>query len=114
MTEKRTVLFVDDERDVLNSLERLLKSEPYRPLFAQSGEEALDLLEKERVDVIVADLAMPEMDGHTLLKQVQQKYPEVIRLVMSVHADKSSVLNTIKIGNIYRFFVKPWDDEGIK
>lgn len=109
MTKKRKVLFVDDERNILKSLERLLQFEPYRSFFAQSGQEALDLLKGRKVDVIVSDLAMPEMDGFTLLKQVQQKYPDVIRLVMSVHADESSVLNAIKIGNIYRFIVKPCD-----
>ena len=114
MTEKRTVLFVDDERDVLNSLKRLFHSEPYPTLFAQGGREALDLLERKRVDVIMTDLAMPQMDGLTLLKQVQKKYPDVIRLILSVNADKDSVLNAIKIGRVSRFIVKPWNNEEIK
>jgi len=112
--EKRTVLFVDDERDILSSLKRLFRSEPYQTIFAQSGKEALSFLEKERVHVIVTDLNMPEMDGFTLLKQVQKKHPDVIRLVLSAHADKDSVLNAINVGSISRFIIKPWDNEALK
>ena len=114
VTKKQKVLFVDDERKILTSLERLLRSEPYRSFFVQSGQEALDLLKGRRVNVIVSDLAMPGMDGLTLLKQVQQKYPDVICLVMSGQADKNSILSTIKLGSIYRFIVKPWDNNEIK
>ncbi len=111
--ENRTVLFVDDERDILNSLKRLFNSEPYQCLFAQGGYEALSLLERKRVDVIITDLKMPEIDGLKLLKQVQKEYPDVIRLVLSVHADKNSVLNAVNIGRVYRFVVKPWDNKEI-
>jgi len=112
--EKRTVLFVDDEGAVLNSLKRLLRSEPYESLFAQSGQEALDLLERENIQVIVTDLSMPEMDGLTLLMHIKQKHPDIIRLVLSAHGDRDSILDAITRGNVYRYILKPWDNTELK
>jgi signal transduction histidine kinase len=106
----RTVLFVDDEPEVLSSLKRLLRTETYDLLFAQSAREALDLLERERVHVIVVDLRMPEMDGFELLKRVEQKYPDIIRMVLSGRDDRDSILNAINSGNVYRYIVKPSDN----
>lgn len=112
--EKRTVLFVDDQSNILKSLNRLLRSEPYQSLFAQGGEEALDILGRESVNVIVTDLGMPEMDGFTLLKQVQENYPDVIRLVLSVSGDTDSILKAINKKSVYRYILKPWEESELK
>ena len=112
--ENRTVLFVDDESHVLNSLRRTFRAEPYQSVFYESGQEALELLEKRSIHVIVSDLNMPEMNGLALLKHVQQRYPEIIRLVLSVHADTYSILNAINRGNVYRYIVKPGDSKELK
>lgn len=114
MMEKRTVLFVDDESNILKSLNRLLRSEPYQSLFAQGGEEALDILGRESVNVIITDLGMPEMDGFTLLKQVQENYPDVIRLVLSVSGDTDSILKAINKESVYRYILKPWEERELK
>src|SRR4051812_33594995 len=86
----QTVLFVDDERKVLHGLERML-----RPLrrewtmhFACSGREALDLLERERVDILVTDMRMPQMNGAELMQQVVDSHPGVIRIALSGHAER--------------------------
>lgn len=112
--ETRTVLFVDDERNILESLDRLMRGEPYQSLFAGCGKEALHLLERKSVHVIVTDLGMPEMDGLELLKQVEQKYPDIIRLVLSAHGDSDSILDAINKGNVYRYIFKPWDNTELK
>jgi len=112
--KSRTVLFVDDEIEILNSLKRLLRAEPYQSFFAESGQEALGILEREAIHVIVTDLGMPEMDGLTLLKQVQERYPDIIRLVLSAHGDRDSILNAINRGNVYRYIYKPWDNVELK
>jgi len=114
LMDTRTVLFVDDEREILSSLKRILRSEPYESFFAQSGEEALHLLERESVHIVVSDLGMPEMDGLELLKQVEQKYPDIIRLVLSAHATTNSILDAINSGNVYRYIIKPWDNMELK
>lgn len=105
--EKRTVLFVDDEEKILRALERSLSDEPYEKLFTSSGKEALEILRKNEVHVLVADLRMPEMDGFELLEVVKKEYPHIIRLVLSGHAEIDNLLKAINQGQILRFISKP-------
>ena len=65
------ILVVDDEPEALTFLEIVLKRNDYRPLLARDGAEALELLEKLRVDLILADVAMPRMNGYQLCQQVK-------------------------------------------
>ncbi|MBN1803896.1 MAG: response regulator [Sedimentisphaerales bacterium] len=109
--EKRTVLFVDDEEKILTSLKRGLLDEPYNTLFANSGKEALQILEKKQVHVIVTDMRMPEMGGLELLKTVKEKYPAIVRMVLSGYTQVSTVLTAINQGEIFRFITKPWNLE---
>ena len=112
--ETQKVLFVDDEQSILKAIKRMMRSEPYEFYFAGGGQEALDLLERENVHVIVTDLGMPVMNGLKLLKQVQGQYPDIIRLVLSAFSDTDSILNAINEGNVYRYVVKPWNDMELK
>ena len=112
--ENRTILFVDDESGILNSLGRLIRSEPYHSLFAGSGKEALNILEREIVHVIVTDIGMPDMDGFTLLRLVNKKRPDIIPVVLSANAKIDAVLKAINEGNIYRYIIKPWNDAELK
>ena len=106
--EKRTVLFVDDEEKILRSLKRALQDEPYETLFASSGKEALEILERNEVHVLVTDMYMPEIDGLELLRLVKEEYPHIIRLVLSGFAEIENLLNAINQGEILRFITKPW------
>jgi len=100
---------VDDEERILNSLRRSLLGEPYETLFANSGSQALEILEQEEVHVIVSDLCMPEMGGLELLRIVKDGYPHIIRLVLSGNTDRELLLNAINHGEISRFIPKPWE-----
>jgi len=106
--EKRTVLFVDDEEKVLRSLERVLLDEPYNKLFSKSGREALEILQREEVHVIVIDMRMPEMTGLELLRIVKKEYPHIIRLVLSAYTHVTTLLTAINQGEIFRYITKPW------
>ena len=106
--EKRTVLFVDDNRSVLTSLERGLLDEPYKTLFATSGEKALEILKEKEVHVIVTDMRMPGMSGLELLKIVKEKYPRIIRLVLSGYTQITTLLTAINQGEIFKYITKPW------
>lgn len=106
--EKRTVLFVDDEEKVLRSLKRGVLDEPYNSLFANSGKEALELIERNEVHVLVTDMRMPEMTGLELLKQVKQTHPHIVRIVLSGYTHITTLLTAINQGNIYKFITKPW------
>jgi two-component system, NtrC family, response regulator HupR/HoxA len=106
--ETRTILFVDDEERILSSLKRGLMDEPYNLLFADSGKNALELLEHNEVHVIVTDMRMPEMSGLQLLKIVKKKYPNIARLVLSGYTQVGTLLTAINQGEIFKFITKPW------
>lgn len=103
-------MFVDDEPQILKAIKRVIRNEPYQSLFAQGGAQALEQLQQTRVQVIVSDLKMPEMDGLTLLKKVQQIYPHTIRMVLSAVTDIEPVLEAVHVGKIYRYLTKPYDE----
>ena len=109
--EKKTVLFVDDEERVLNCLRGGLLDEPYKTLFAESGQEALEILKQNEVQVIVTDMRMPDMNGLELLKIVKEEYPNIVRMVLSGYTQVTVLLKAINQGEIFRFITKPWDFE---
>ncbi|QIZ76356.1 sigma-54-dependent transcriptional regulator [Ferrimonas lipolytica] len=106
-----TVLFVDDEREILSSLKRLVRKLDAQCLFATSGAEALQLMAQNNIDVIVSDMRMPEMNGAELLASVADFYPESIRIVLSGHSDSDMVMAAVNEGRIWSYINKPWDDE---
>ena len=103
------LLCVDDEPAILSALRRLFRGS-YRVLTSESGAAALALLEQEPVDVVLSDLRMPQMDGAELLAQVCRRWPDTVRLMMTGHADVSSIMAAINDGEIYRYVTKPWSD----
>ena len=105
----RTVLFVDDEDKILSCLKRDIVEEPYHALFANSGQEALDILLKHEVHVIVTDMRMPNMDGLELIRIVKDKYPHIIRMILSGYTDTDTLLAAVNLGEIFRFITKPWE-----
>ncbi len=111
---KYTLLLVDDEPHVLASLRRLLRKEGWQLLLAGSGREGLDLLAANRVDLVVSDMRMPQMDGATFLKQVRCQYPQVTRLVLTGYAEREAVRRAFDEAGIHEMIAKPWDDEELK
>jgi len=81
--ERRTVLFVDDDQIILQSLQRGLLDESYNKLFTQSCKEALEIIRREEVHVIVADMCMPEMTGLDFLRVARQALHDVIGIVLT-------------------------------
>lgn len=108
-----TLLFVDDEPGILSALRRLFRPHGYRILIAESGALGLAELEKTPVDLVISDMRMPEMDGASFLKEVRQRWPESIRILLTGYADVGSTVAAINEGEIYRYISKPWDDNEI-
>lgn len=106
----RTILCVDDEPNILSSLRRLFRAGGYRILAAESGEQALALLDVERVDIIISDMRMPVMSGAELLRQVRARWPDITRLLLTGYADITSTITAINEGQIHRYITKPWTD----
>jgi len=108
-----TLLFVDDEPSILSALRRLFRPHGYRIMMAESGAAGLEILEREAVDLVISDMRMPEMDGATFLKHVRQRWPDVMRILLTGYADITSTVAAINEGEIYRYISKPWDDNEI-
>lgn len=105
-----TILCVDDEPSILSALRRLLRPHGYRVLLAESAAAALELLAQEAVDLVISDMRMPEMDGAQFLRQVRQRWPQPVRLLLTGYADISAIVDAVNQGEIYRYLTKPWND----
>jgi signal transduction histidine kinase len=116
MGQKRhTLLIVDDEPDVLDSLRHQFHRN-YRVLTRTSGTEAVETLTTDEVDLILSDQRMPGMTGDQLLKRARELKPETIRMLFTGYADIQAVISAVNEGHIFRYILKPWDSaelEGI-
>jgi HD-like signal output (HDOD) protein/CheY-like chemotaxis protein len=107
----RRILFVDDERNLLSGLRRLLR--PRRDVwdmsFALGAESALQEMESQTPDVVVSDMKMPGMDGAQLLAEVRHRYPGAARMILSGHSERLSKISVI--GPTQSFLDKPCDED---
>ncbi len=110
----RYLLLIDDEQPILNALRRNLHGEGYQILLATTAEEAWHQLAHNPVGVVVCDNRMPGTSGLTLLRQMKERYPLVVRIMLSGYADLLSLSEAINSGEIMRFLAKPWDDQELK
>lgn len=111
MSEKKTILCVDDEESILKSLSRMLKLEGYDVLMAVGGQQGLEVLAKEKVDLIITDQRMPNMMGSEFLRLVRKDHPDLISIMLSGYSDFESLVSAVNEGEIYRFISKPWDKD---
>ena len=114
MQQEHTVLFVDDEVNILKALQRLLRSEDMTVLSASRGQEALELLEKTSAQVVISDQRMPEMSGVDLLSQVRERWPDVVRMMLTGYTEIDVAVEAINRGEIYRLITKPWNDDELR
>jgi CheY-like chemotaxis protein len=113
-SRQRTLLLVDDEENIVAALRRLLRAEGWLVLSATSAEQALQLMARHEIDVILSDQRMPGMTGVELLRRARQLYPDTIRLVLSGYTELQSITDAINEGAIYKYLAKPWDDEQLR
>ncbi len=110
-----TILFVDDEINVLKAMQRIFRQESYRLLTAQNGTEALKVLQDQApVHVVVCDYRMPGMAGSQVLKRIKAKWPNTIRIMLTGYADVDAVMGAVNDGAVYKFITKPWNDHDIR
>jgi putative nucleotidyltransferase with HDIG domain len=106
-----TILFVDDEESVLNSLKRIFADGEYRTCTALDAVHALELIRNEKVAVLVADNMMPGMRGMELLELTSSVSPTTVKIMMTAFADLPTMVDAINRGEVFRFIVKPWDND---
>ena len=110
---KMKVLFVDDEERILNALRTLFRND-YEIIVAGNADEALTLLKKEPVPIVVSDQRMPGTTGVEFLRAVRKAYPRTVRLLLTGYTDLAAMVGSINEGEVFRFVKKPWDNEEIK
>jgi DNA-binding NtrC family response regulator len=106
------VLFVDDEKNILNAVKRLFMDEPFEVLTADSGAAGLDVLKQNPdIGVIVSDQRMPGMSGAEFLEQSRPVSPEAVRIVLTGYADITAAVDAINKGGAWKYLSKPWKDD---
>jgi len=108
------LLLVDDEPGILAALRRVFQRENYELLFARNAEEALKILDTKPVELIVSDFMMPGMNGSELLRRVRERWPDTIRIMLTGQASTEAVMGSVKEGAVYRFILKPWNDDDLR
>lgn len=107
-----TILCVDDELNILSAMKRLFRPSGYRVITADSGAKGLELIEQEKgnINVVISDMRMPNMNGAEFLTAVRQKYPDIMRILLTGYSDMDSTVDAINDGQIYRYVSKPWNE----
>ena len=112
---RHTILIVDDERNILNSLSRLLATEDRQILLASSAEEAWELIkDKGSIDLVISDNRLPGMSGIEFLAKVRQVRSDTIRMLVTGYPDLESAVAAINKGQVYRYILKPWENEELR
>lgn len=108
------ILLVDDEINILKTLVRLLRNEPYQLLTANSGKQGLEILKENHIHMVISDMRMPHMNGADFLQKVEQEYPDIIKIIMSGYADLNSLVDAVNMADISYIISKPWDNDRFK
>ncbi|MDW8466191.1 MAG: response regulator [Chloroherpetonaceae bacterium] len=111
--QKHHLLLVDDEPMILHSLS-LLFCEDYVVHTATSGTEGLELLQQHPISVIISDQRMPQMTGIEFLRQAKEIAPNAIRILMTGYSDLQAVIDSVNVGEVFRYINKPWQAEKLK
>ena len=112
--QDHTVLFVDDEVNILKALQRLMRNEPIQVLTANRPSEAFELIDRCAPQVIVSDQRMPEMSGVDFLSSVRDRHNDVVRMMLTGYTDMTIAVEAINKGEIFRLITKPWNDDELK
>jgi response regulator RpfG family c-di-GMP phosphodiesterase len=111
MSDKKiNLLYVDDEENNLMSFKATFRLK-YNVMIAISAAEAMKILEKKPVEIIITDQRMPNMTGIEFLEKVLEKYPEPMRILLTGYADMNAVIDAVNKGKIYHYLSKPWNEE---
>lgn len=103
------VLVVDDEPHVVSALRRTLAGSGHRIYGTVDPREALAIIGREPVDVLIADIDMPTMNGLDLVLEVRRSHPDVARILLTGRAQLETALRGINEGEVFRYLTKPWD-----
>ena len=107
---KIILLYVDDELNNLVSFKAVFRIK-YNVLTANSGEDAINILRKNHVHIIITDQRMPQMTGVEFLESILEEFPDPIRILLTGYADMTAVIDAINKGKIFHYLSKPWNED---
>ncbi len=105
---KEPILYVDDELENLEGFQFTFMNQ-FNISTALSAKKALEILDLQKVKVVISDQKMPEMSGIELMKIIKEKHPNIIRIILTAYADIENAIEAINSGEIYRYLSKPWN-----
>lgn len=108
-----SILYVDDEENNLFAFKAAFRRF-YNIHIALSGEEGMEILRNNSINLIITDQRMPKMTGIEFLENVIPEYPDVIRMVLTGFSDVEAIVSAINTGRVYRYITKPWDENELK
>ncbi len=112
--DRKAILFLDDEIEMLNALKRSFRKSPCETFFASTTTQALEILNSRDISVLVTDQRMPEMTGIEFLKIVKNSHPRVVRAILSGFTDVQTIIDAINHAEVFRFIAKPWNEQELK
>lgn len=107
----KSIIFVDDDIQILKAIKRVLIETEYELFFSESAEDALEIMSKNLIDMVVTDVRMPGMDGIELLQRIKKEYPDTIRMILSGFADEQEVMLTLQNNLAKAYMRKPWNND---
>lgn len=107
------LLLVDDDELILMALHKLLGKENYDIKTCNNPLHAIEILKKDRFHLVVSDYMMPQMNGGEFFKMAKSIQPDCIRILLSSHTDVDAVVRAVKEGSVYKFILKPWNNEDL-
>jgi len=109
-----TLLIVDDEPMILKAILRILRNDRYVILTSENADEGLKLIESREVDLVISDQNMPGMSGVEFLRKVKADHPDTLTIMLTGQTDINVAMQAINDAGVYKFILKPWDDDDFK
>jgi response regulator RpfG family c-di-GMP phosphodiesterase len=111
--DKINILYVDDEKNNLISFKAVFRIK-YQIFTAISGPEAIEILDKNKIHIIITDQRMPEMTGVEFLERILDKHSEPMRILLTGYADMNAVIDAVNKGKIFHYLTKPWNEDELE
>lgn len=108
------LLFVDDEPSIVKALSRVFYQENYEVITAWTAKEGLEKFATGTIHLVITDFMMPGMNGAQFLQEVKKRSPDTIRIMLTGHANTDAVMGAINEGAVYKFILKPWNDDDLR
>jgi type II secretory ATPase GspE/PulE/Tfp pilus assembly ATPase PilB-like protein/FixJ family two-component response regulator len=108
------LLLIDDDKSILCSLKRIFADENYTIFTSNDGPSALGLLATQKVNLVICDYQMPGMNGIDVLRTIKERYPKIIRIMLTGNSETGVIMAAVKDGAVYKFISKPWNDDELK